>query len=428
MIRRALLIVLLLLSAAALAQTPGKKNLGSNLLSIRVTGLTHLKESEVVRATGLRLGTTAKEQDFRQAVKKLGDTGLFTDVAYSYRYTAAGCELELKLEENDKLVPIVFDNFVWFSDEDLISLLRARVPLFEGKLPLGGDLSDQVGDALNVILQEHKIAGQAEGIQTAKLNGPIDSYTYTVQFHPVIIRKVDFPGAAQEEVPGLQEAGKSLHGIAYLRSDVRPHEALDLLPVYLSRGYLKAHFSDSQARIVEDGPRTVVDISCPVTPGIQYRVKQVQWTGVSAFPVDKLQAMLHLPLGEPANAIQLQSDLDAVHKLYGTKGYLMAYATPQPAMDDSAATVAYELAVTEGDVFHMGDLQIDGIDTSAASKLEAQWQMKKGDVFDDSYLPRFFQVLYHDFGLSRSFSVVPKQTVNQPEKTVNIALHFVPRK
>ena len=387
-----------------------------------------MKEADVVHASGLQLGHNATEPDFQQAVAKLGDTGLFSSVAYSYRYTTAGAEVELEVAENPKLVPILFDNFVWFSDQELLSFLRARVPLFDGKLPLSGGLDDQVADALNSILAEHKISGHAEGLQSGSMNGPISSYTYVVKFHPVIVRHLDFPGAGPSEVPTLESAAKPISGQEYLRSAMHPREQLDLLPVFLARGYLKAEFDEPQAKIVNDGPRTVVDVSFPVKPGAQYRTTQVQWTGSSAFPVDRLQSMIHLPPGEPANAVQLQTDLDTVKKLYGTKGYLTASVTPQPSMDDSAATVAYNLQVTEGEVFHMGELQTDGLNDSAATKLEAQWQMKTGDVFDDSYLHRFFEVLYHDFGLNRSYSVVPKQAVDYRQKTVNITLHFVPKK
>ncbi len=420
-----LLVFFLSLALVAPAQSPGKARLSYKLLSVHVKGLERLKEDQVVKASGLRLGYNQTEKDFQEAVRKLGDTGLFTDVAYSYRYTAAGCELELRVVENNKLVPILFDNFVWFSDDELISLVRSRVPLFDGRLPVGGGLSDQVADALNAILAERKIAGHAEGIETAAMGGPISAYTYTVKLHPVVIRNVDFSGADAAELPSLQAAAKTLSGQEYLRSSMRPHEQYDFMPVYLARGYLKAEFSDAQAKVVGDGPRTVVDVSCPVVPGIQYKVKKVQWSGNTAFPADRLQGLLHLKLGDPANAIHLQSDLEAVQKLYGTRGYLMARVTPHPVLDDTAATVAYELQAAEGDVFRMGELKIDGIDDAAAAKLAAQWQIKKGDVFDDSYLLRFFQVLYHDVGLSRSYSVVPKQAVNAQEKTVTIALHFV---
>lgn len=427
--RRGLLLLSIILSAVfAWPQSHAKAQLSYKLLSVHVKGLQHLKEDQVVRASGLQPGHNATERDFQQAVQKLGDTGLFTDVAYSYRYTTAGAELELRVAENQRLVPILFDNFVWFSNEELIANLRARLPLFDGKLPLNGGLADQVAEVLNAILAERKIAGRAEGIQTGALNGPIDSYTFAVKFHPIIIRNMDFPGAAQAELPALQSAAKPIGGQEYLRSAMRRHEQLDLLPVYLSRGYLKAQFSDPQARIVSDGPRTLVDVSFPVAPGTQYRTGQVQWTGNSAFPAEKLQSLIHMIPGEPANAVQLQKDLEVVQKLYGTKGYLAASIAPRTQMDDSAATVAYTLEINEGDVFRMGELQLDGIDPGAADKLVAQWQMKKGDVFDSSYLHRFFEVLYHDFGLSRSYSVVPKQVVDRQQKTVNVALHFVPKK
>ena len=423
-----LLLTVVLASVCTWSENRAKGQFSHKLLTVHVKGLERMKESEVVRASGLQLGHDATEQDFQRAVQKLGDTGLFKDVAYSYHYTTAGADLELQVTENSKLVPIVFDNFVWFPDDELLSGIRARVPLFDGKLPLNGGLDDQVSEAVNSILAEHNILGHAEGFQSGAMNGPITSYTYAVKFHPVIVRNLDFPGAAPAEVPALQAAAKPISGQEYLRSAMRPHEQLDLLPVYLARGYLNAQFAESQAKIVSDGPRTVVDVSFPVTPGVQYRTIQVQWRGSLAFPTEKLQSMIHLPQGEPANAVQLQNDLEAVKKLYGTKGYLMASVTPRPLMNDAAGTVAYNLEIAEGDVFHMGELQTDGIDPSAASKLEAQWQMKKGDVFDDSYLHRFFEILYHDFGLSRSYSVVPQQRVDRQQKTVNITLHFVPKK
>ena len=417
-----------LLLASAWGESAGKRPLSFKLLSIQIKGLKHFTQDQLVRASGLQLGSTATEHDFQQAVQKLGDTGLFNDVAYSYRYTDAGCDLDLQVTENDDLVPILFDNFVWFSDDQLLSLLRARVPLFDGKLPLHGSLSQQVADALNGILSERKILGHTEFLERAKLNGPLDSYLYQVKFHPVAIRDMQFPGAAPSEVPALQAAAKPLAGNDYSRSAMRSHEKLDFLPVFLSRGYLKAQFSDSQAKVVQDGPRTLVDVSFPVSPGLQYRVAQVQWTGVTAFPLDQLQKLLHLRQGEPANTVQLDDDLRAVQKLYGTKGHLLAEITRHPELDDAAATVAYDLNVVEGDVFRMGELQIDGIDASAAAKLADQWELKKGDIYDASYLRRFFTNMYHEVGLTGSYSVVPKENINRQDKTVTVALHFVAKK
>src|SRR6266700_5542042 len=172
----------------SIAQSTSKTKLSYKLLSIHVKGLNRFKDNEIIASSGLKLGQTAGEPEFKQAAQKLGETGLFTNLTYSYQYSQAGCNLELQVEENDKLIPIVFDNFVWFSDDELINLLHARVGLFDGRLPAGGNLSDQVADALNAILAERKISGKAEYLRAAALDGPIDSYIYTVNFRAIVVR------------------------------------------------------------------------------------------------------------------------------------------------------------------------------------------------------------------------------------------------
>jgi outer membrane protein insertion porin family len=422
-----ILLLVLLLCALSFGQSAGKAKLSYKLIAVHVKGVNHYKEDQIVSAAGLHLGQMVAENDFKAAIDRLGSTGLFNDVAYSYQYSTAGCNLEIQLTENDKLAPVVFDNFVWFSDDELFSLLRSHLPLFEDKLPLGGSLSDQVSDALNEILVERNIGGKAEYIRGAAMNGPVDSYIYKVSFHPVVVQSIEFPGAAQTEVPALQAAGKQVLGKNYLRSEMEPQEKYSLLPVYLARGYLKVHFEEARPKVVSDGPQTMVDVSFPVTPGTQYKLTGIEWTGNTAFPTDQLQKLVPLKTGEPANAVQLQQDIEAVQKLYGTKGYLAAQVHPDPAMDDTQATVHYTLNVREGDVYRMADLEIDGVADDVVKRMTTQWQMKKGDPFDDSYLSRFFSSMYRDATLSRSLNVAPKRIVNQSDKTVSVVLHFVPK-
>jgi outer membrane protein assembly factor BamA len=335
--------------------------------------------------------------------------------------------LEMQVAEEDELVPAAFDNLVWFSDQELIDLLRARVPLFDGRLPLGGNLAAEVSAALNAVLAERNIAGQAEYFENAQVNGPITAYLYKVTFHPVTIRNADFPGAAPPEIPALQEAAKQVAGKDYSRSAMRAQEQFSLLPVYLAHGYLKATFSESHAKVVRDGAQTIVDVSFPVTPGVQYQLSSLKFGGYRAFPEGPLRDLIHMKPGEHANAVQLEEDIRAIQKLYGTKGYLEVQVHPRPTMADSAATVHYDLEVAEGAQYHMGELKIDGLPEDTTKRLIAQWQLKKGDAFDDSYLAHFFNVMYADTQLGRSYNVIPKQSVDAQSKTADIHLHFVPK-
>jgi outer membrane protein assembly factor BamA len=426
--RRVLLLCFcLLFCAVALGQNSAKSKLSYKLLSVHVRGLKHFKEGEVIAASGLRLGQYAGETEFQEAAQKLGETGLFANLSYKYQYSNAGCNLDLQVEENEKLVPILFDNFVWFSDSELLSLLKSRMPLFDGRVPAGGNLTDHLAEKLKDILAERKIFGETDYLPAAELNGPVTSYIFKVTLHPIVIHDIDFPGASEAEIPALRDAAKPLAQQEYSRSKMRVQEQHNFLPVYLSRGYLKARFADSEAKVTDDGPQTVVDVTVPVAPGLQYKVANAHWSGNAVLPSERLQPLIHLEPGEPANAVQLASDIEEVQKLYGTKGYILAHVDARPEMEDTSSSVDYELKVSEGDLYRMGDLTIDGIPPQNAEKMAEQWQLKKGEPYDKSYLQKFFKVMYHDVGLKVPYNVVSKESVDQDEKTVSVALHFVPK-
>ncbi len=417
----------LLLYSLASSQNAGKIKLSYKLLSIRVKGLSHFTPDQVIAASGLKIGQAALEADFKTSIERLGNTGLFTDLTYSYEYSPAGCNLEFQVSENDKLAPIIFDNFVWFTDDELLGTLRERLPLFDGSLPLAGGLADDVARILDTVLAGRKIAGKAEYLRPAKEGAAADSYVYKVSGRSIVIRNVDFPGASSSETAELQAAARPLAGQNYLRTKMNRQEKSALLPAYRSRGYLMASFSGPQATVAEDGAQTLVDVSFPVFPGPQYKVAAIQWTGNTVFPSGTLLPLIKAKQGEPANSVALDADLDGVQKLYATRGYLSARVTPLAETDDSKSTVRYELKVTEGDQFRMGQLVIDGLDAGSSSKVAAQWQMKTGDPFDDSYTTRFFNTMYRDIGLRGSWSVVHRQSVNQHDKTVSVTLHFMPK-
>lgn len=418
---------LLLLCAGVFAQNSAKSKLSYKLLSVHVRGLQHFKEDEVVAASGLKLGQYAGENEFQEAAQKLGETGLFANLSYKYQYSTAGCNLDLEVQETEKLVPILFDNFVWFSDSELVSLLKSRMPLFDGRVPAGGNLTDRIAENLKSILAERKIFGEADYLPAAELNGPVTSYIYKVTLHPIVINEIDFAGASVAELPALRDAAKPLSKQEYSRSKMRLQEQHNFLPVYLSRGYLKAKFTDSEAKVTDDGPQTLVNVTVPVTPGITYKVTQARWSGNSALPAEQLQPLIHLKPGQPANAVELDEDIEEVQKLYGTKGYIVAHVEARPEMDDASSSVSYELKVSEGDLYRMGDLTIDGIPQPNAEKMAEQWQLKKGEPYDNSYRQRFFKSMYHDVGLKIPYNVVSRESVDEDEKTVSVALHFVPK-
>src|SRR5215469_1061185 len=338
MIRFSRWLVVLVLMGISQAQSTGKSfdhlpASNRQLLSVTVSGTKHYSDNDIVAASGLQIGTTVVEDDLKKAARRLGDLGVFTDVAYNYSYSSTGTKLVLQVTDVEKFVPVRFEDFVWFSDPELLQRIKERAPMFNGELPLSGNLPDRVSDVLQALLVENAIPGNVEYERKGQANGPVDSIVYRVSDVLIQIRNVEFNGANDAELPALKDAARRVFDREYSRSVLNALVEHQLLPVYYSRGYLKAVFGEPQPKVVkkpgadsEEGPRnlTIVDVSYSVTPGQQYKIKAVQWSGNQVFPTDALQKMVRAQPGDVANTVRIGDNLKDVQKLYSPHGYVSA--------------------------------------------------------------------------------------------------------
>ena len=403
------------------------------LIAIKVTGTARYTEKEILPASGLQLGQSAGEGDFKEAARRLGDTGLFNDVVYSFSYSSAGTKLELQLTdiEKSKLIPAVFENFVWFTDEELLGELHQRVPLFKGLVPPAGTFPDRISEALQELLLEKQLPGHVDYLRQGKPDGEdLAGIAYRVTDIDIRIRGFEFPGASPEQAALLTTAARKLVGAAYARSSLAVVAPIDLLPVYLQRGYLRAAFGDSSARVVKqpsgerDSSEVQVDAIMPVTPGKVYATSDVTWKGNSVLKVEELQGLIHLPAGQPANAVRLMSDLEGVHKLYRGRGYMAAQVKPAATIDDENSTVHYDLDVVEGDQYKMGELEIVGLDTGAKAHLEDAWTLHEGEPYNADYAKKFLDATDRLLPAGVAWAVSVHEAVNAKDKTVDVTIRF----
>jgi len=417
-------------SQKSLAQMPASAR---QLIAIKVTGSKRFPEDAIAAATGLQMGAAVDDDEFKKAARRLGDTGVFTEVGYTFSYSSAGTKVEFHVSDAGKFVPAHFEDFVWFTDTELRKRIKEHAPLFDGELPIFGRMADLVSDVLQAMLVENAIPGHVEFVRTGKADGPIESINYHVTDVLIQIRKIEFTGAGEAEIPLLEAAGQRLPDREYSRVRLAQLVQKQLLPVYYSRGYLKAQFREPQPKVVkqpsaenEDGPRnqTVVDVTYAVTPGQQYKLKSLEWSGNHEFPADTLQKMVRAEPGQPANTIRLGDNLKDIQKLYGSHGFVTTTIKAEAQFDDAASTVVLHLIVTEGAVYHMGDLEFRGLDNSLTAKLRTVWRIRPGDVYDSTYLSEYLPAAQKLLPVNLDWEVTPHVTANGREKTVDVDLIY----
>ncbi len=413
------------------AQAPASQR---QLISVKVTGNKRFTENAIIAASGLQIGTVVTEDDFKKAATRLGAFGILSDVSYTYSFSSAGTKLELQVTEAAKFVPARFEDFVWFSDEELLKHVQERAPLFNGELPLSGRLADQVSDVLQALLVENSIPGHVEYERAGKQDGPVDSIVYKVSDVLIQIRDINFVGAADVDIPALKAASQRLRDTEYSRSVLNALVQHQLTPVYLARGYLKAAFGEPQTKVVkkpsadsnDDGIRnlTIVDVTFPVVAGDRYKLKGLEWSGNHEFPTETLQKMVRAQTGEPANTIRLSDNLKDIQKLYGSRGYVTTTIKADPDFDDAAKTVVIRLDVKEGPVFHMGDLEFRGLDNSLEAKLRNLWKIRQGELFDATYLSEYLPAARKLLPANLDWDVASHVTANVKDKSVDVDLIY----
>lgn len=436
LVARALLLWLSL-CATGVSQTrssaPGSSRVGHKLIALKVSGTTTYTDGEILAASGLQLGQDAAEAEFKEAAQHLVNSGMFADVVYSFSYSDNGVHVDFKLTDIDKskLIPARFDNFVWFTDADLISAIDGSVPLFKQLLPAQGQLSDQVAQALQTLLAKKQLPGRVSFIREAndQNGGNLSDIFYRVDEVTMPIRRVEFPGASPDQAASLSSAQSRLGGAEYSRSSIAAVARLDLLPVLLERGYLKAQFDLSSAHVIPRGENQPseevdVDVLIPVAAGKQYRISTVTWLGTSAVSTKDAEGLFHLTAGEPADAVALSRDIEALTKVYHARGYMAAQIQPDPQFDDEKATVHFDMHVTEGDLYKMGDLEIVGIDVGSRDRLREAWTLAQGQPYNADYTRKFLADASRFFPRGAQYSVKLDESLDSKDKLVDVTIQY----
>ena len=400
------------------------------LTEIKVTGTKRYTPDQIVAFSGLRRGENVSEENFKDIVQRLGETGMFTNVAYSFSFSPTGTKVEFQLADNDKLVPVEFDNFVWFSDQALIEKMQKYVPLFRGEMPISGNLPDKVTEALQFVLAERglekaRVEVNRHGDEEA---GTIDRVIYSISGTSIRIRNIEFPGADATELPLLTRAAQRAQGGDYERSKLRIFARLDLTPIYLREGKLRAKFGEAQAKIVHETPDEVeVDAVLPVEEGREYKLSRIEWSGNIVFPTAQLSKGIHQQPGQTVNAVQLSNDLDAIKPLYQSRGYMKAVVTPQLDLNYADGTASYKLEVKEGDQYRMGDVEIEGLDEKSSAHIREAWTLHQGEPYDSTYVKRFLKDTGDLLPPSIKWGVTIHEDLNEKEKTVDVTVRFKPK-
>ena len=384
---------------------------------IEFEGLNRLSAEEMIATTGLKIGETFSLASLDAAAQRLIDSGNFKNVAYRTRPNKDEISITFQVEEIKSGVSrVVFDNFIWFNDSELMGAIKRDVPSFNGTAPDSGDTVDRISRALRTFLHEQKIEATVTHMASQGAPGSPMEHVFSVNGVPMPICTIQFPGAQNISEEKLRERSKELRQSEYSRTFVSLFTAANLIPLYREVGQLKAAFSPPLAKPENTAKcKDGVELTIPVDEGYIYKWNKAEWTGNQVLTAQELDTLLGMRAGQPANGVKLDQGAVDISKAYGRKGFLLARVKSTPDFDDQAQSVLYRMTVVEGPQFRMGSLIVKGFSESETNRIKEKWALKAGEIFDDGYLDEFSK---KTLGEILRANILQRQAQNKPQPNI----------
>jgi outer membrane protein insertion porin family len=403
------------------------------LAKIEVVGLKRLTPEQVIATSELQIGQTVDPDVLDAAAEKLNSSGLFKKLSYRVHFTGNQITLTFQVEEAARNLPVVFENFVWFSDDEIVRAIREDLPFFDGTAPEAGGTVDKIATVLKRLLDGKHIAAQVEILPYMDTGTGKRELVFTAKGIRISICALHFPGAEVISEKELIESSRDLLKSEYSKKDAASFTKYTLFPLYRRIGHLRATFKEPSATIDAAQCADGVSVTIQVDEGLAYMWDKAEWSSNQALTPSELSTALGMKTGELATGPRIDSGVKELRKVYGRKGYIAVGIRDSAEFDDATHRVTFHFALREGPQFHMGNLIINGLVPDLAQSLKETWTLSSGSVFDTGYveefgmnaLPKFTGTQMQrspTFRLTADLAIKP----DQQKLTVDVVITFKP--
>jgi outer membrane protein assembly factor BamA len=372
----------------------------ATLASIDVNGSKRFTSAQIAPATGLKVGSQITKADLQQAANTLAQLGPFTNVQYRYASQATGVVVQFQVADAPA-VPVFFDNFPWFTDDQLDAALKAATPLYDGSAPEHGTLLESMANSLGLFLVAHGYPGNVSHVLTSRAFSNQQVQEFKVDNAGIDVASLTFTDSLAQSNRAIHTRLSDLIGKPYSRTAIELFELEQVRPIYLAHAHDHVQFEPAKVQ-VESSNRSRVDVTVPIDAGPAYTWGGVTWTGATAIPTTQLDSIVQLVPGQTANGMTVEATWQAIQDAFGNLGYLDATIAPTPHYDDALKHVSYTVAIDQGPQYRMGKLVLSGLSIEGERRIRGAWQLQPGQIFDKGTYDEF---LSH--GINEAFRGFP---------------------
>src|SRR6266850_494671 len=208
------------------------------------------------------------------------------------------------------------------------------------------------------------------------------------------------------------------------------NQALELLKNVGLRelGYFRANVEGTPYLVLAQANERHYVLRIAIESGPKYRLGTIRFASASDAPLifteSLLREQIQLQEGEVFDASKVREGLEAIGRLYGSKGYIDATSEPDTTIDEEGSRIDLLIRLDQQQPYRIAKIAFRGLDANA--QLDPKLPQEIGDPFHPA--------LWHHFFKDNEFHLFPggypdknmQIQKNVPAATLDITFDFRP--
>ncbi len=352
--------------------------------AIDIQGNKSIGVAQVLAKIKTRVGQDYQEVVVSDDLKRLYNTGFFSDVQIDHEDVDGGYKVIVRLQEKPIIEELTFSKIRFYNKKFLESKMKTKKDKFLDNKTLKDDV--------NTIEELYKKKGLTQ--IKVDVESFIDETTNKASLHFIIregyrvkIKRINVYGNTAYTDGRIIKAMKSRWGWLFnsglLKEDVIDEDMGRVQTFYSQNGYIDAKASYK----VEPLYKGKVNIDVTVEEGKRYYVGDVSFAGNSILSEFDIKSNIkNIKEGKVFSHEKLEEDLGNIRNAYFDRGYISATVEEATSFNAETGKVDIKLAITEGSLAYVNKIKIQGNTNTRDIVIRRELRMYPGDQFDGKKL------------------------------------------
>ncbi len=393
------------------AQQPQQK-----IVEVVVTGNERVATRRVLSGADLNVGDDYSIFNVRHAIKKLWETGLYTDIDILAEEAPGGLKLTIRVVESPIVARLEFKGNRKIKEQEI----KDAVPLRIGGLFSPSKMQETINKIIGLYEKKGFYNTKVEPvIDDKKSAGRVEIVVNIDDGRKIRITDIEFEGNqnfAKKKLKGaLKTKEKSWvmfwHGGGYEDEKFQKDLSEKLPEFYRKNGFVNAQILGHKMEFKEGSRDVTIRIS--VDEGRRYYLGNLDITGNSHFPDDAVKNSFTIKESSVFNEEKFKDSIEKVRELYGDEGYIYLNINPLRETKDSLINV--NLVLNEGEPATVRKIIIRGNESTFEDVIRRRVMLYPGDLFRQPLVKASYQNLVNSGFFEQDIGVEPRPVAETNE-------------